>query len=92
MTPAAMGLHIEQASALGARLVFAPAQQIPAMPDEVLRAGLDRAWLVAGNAYELEMITRAHRPIDRGVERATHGRGDQGGVGERAAHGPTASR
>jgi len=52
----AMALHVEQASAIGARLVFAPAQQIPAMPDEVLRLGLDHAWVVAGNAYELEMI------------------------------------
>jgi adenosine kinase len=52
----AMALHIEQARALDARLVFAPAQQIPAMPDDVLRAGLDQAWLVAGNDYELEMI------------------------------------
>jgi len=52
----AMALHIEQAGTLGARLVFVPAQQIPALPDEVLRAGLDQAWLVAGNDYELEMI------------------------------------
>jgi adenosine kinase len=52
----AMALHIEQARLLGARLTFAPAQQIPAMPDEVLRAGLDQAWLVAGNDYELQMI------------------------------------
>ncbi len=52
----AMALHIEQARAVGARLVFAPAQQIPAMPDDVLRAGLDLAWLVAGNDYELELI------------------------------------
>jgi adenosine kinase len=52
----AMALHIEQAAMLGARLVFVPAQQIPALPDRVLRAGLDQAWLVAGNDYELEMI------------------------------------
>ena len=52
----AMALHVEQASALGARLVFAPAQQIPAIPDDALRRGLDRAWLVAGNDYEFEMI------------------------------------
>lgn len=51
-----MALHIQQAAALGARLIFAPAQQIPAMPDDVLRAGLDQAWLVAGNDYELQMI------------------------------------
>ncbi len=52
----AMALHIEQARTLGARLIFVPAQQIPAMPDDVLRAGLDQAWLIAGNDYELEMI------------------------------------
>jgi adenosine kinase len=52
----AMALHVEQASGLGARLVFVPAQQIPAMSDEVLRRGLDQAWLVAGNDYEFEMI------------------------------------
>jgi adenosine kinase len=52
----AMALHVEQAQTLGARLVFAPAQQIPAMPDEVLRRGLDQAWLIAGNDYEFEMI------------------------------------
>lgn len=52
----AMELHIEQAKTLGARLVFVPAQQIPALADDALRAGLDQAWLVAGNDYELEMI------------------------------------
>jgi adenosine kinase len=52
----AMALHIEQAQTLGARLVFVPAQQIPALPDDALRAGLGQAWLVAGNDYELEMI------------------------------------
>jgi adenosine kinase len=52
----AMALHIDQARELGADLVFAPAQQIPALPDEVLRAGLEQAWLVAGNDYEFEMI------------------------------------
>ena len=53
---AAMALHVEQARTLGARLVFVPAQQIPALPDGALRAGLEQAWLVAGNDYELEMI------------------------------------
>jgi adenosine kinase len=52
----AMALHVDQARALGARLVFVPAQQIPAMPDAVLRRGLDQAWLIAGNDYEFEMI------------------------------------
>jgi adenosine kinase len=52
----AMARHVDQARALGARLVFVPAQQIPAMPDAVLRRGLDQAWLIAGNDYEFEMI------------------------------------
>jgi len=54
--PDAMSLHIKQCHDLGARLVFAPAQQIPSLDDATLRAGLDGAWLVAGNDYELEMI------------------------------------
>lgn len=52
----AMSLHVEQAGALGARLIFVPAQQIPAMRDEDLRRGLEQAWLVGGNDYEFEMI------------------------------------
>jgi adenosine kinase len=52
----AMALHVEQARALGARLIFVPAQQIPAMHDDDLRRGLDQAWLVGGNDYEFEMI------------------------------------
>ena len=54
--PDAMAVHIAQATALRARLTFAPAQQIPSLSDATLRAGLDAAWLVAGNDYELEMI------------------------------------
>ena len=53
---AAMALHVEQAGALGARLIFVPAQQIPAMRDDDLRRGLEQAWLVGGNDYEFEMI------------------------------------
>jgi adenosine kinase len=53
---AAMALHVEQARSLGARLIFVPAQQIPAMRDDDLRRGLDQAWLVGGNDYEFEMI------------------------------------
>jgi adenosine kinase len=52
----AMALHVDQAQALGARLVFVPAQQIPAMPDTALRSGLEQAWLIGGNDYEFEMI------------------------------------
>ena len=54
--PDAMSAHIAQAQEMGARLVFAPAHQIPAIPDETLRAGLEAAWLVAGNDYEFELV------------------------------------
>ena len=63
--PDAMRAHTEQAVAGGHRLVFAPAQQLPALPDDMLAAGLDAAWLIAGNDYELEMIrSRSGRSID----------------------------
>ncbi len=56
--PDAMRVHTEQAVAGGHKLVFAPAQQLPSLPDETLMAGLDAAWLIAGNDYELELIRR----------------------------------
>ncbi|MGI8847403.1 MAG: carbohydrate kinase family protein [Candidatus Dormibacteria bacterium] len=63
--PTAMAAHIGQATALGAKLVFAPAQQIPSLPDETLIAGLDAAWLIVGNDYELELIRdRTGRDLD----------------------------
>ena len=54
--PAGMARHVAQAGELGAKLVFVPAQQIPSLPDAVLGEGLETAWLVAGNDYELELI------------------------------------
>src|ERR1035441_9003937 len=39
-----------------ARLLFAPAQQLPAMSEVTLRAGIEAAWMIAGNDYELELI------------------------------------
>jgi adenosine kinase len=54
--PDGMALHIAQARDLGAKLVFVPAQQIPSLPESTLRAGLDSAWMVVGNDYELELI------------------------------------
>ena len=62
---AAMALHVEQARALGARLVFVPAQQIPAMPDEVLRRGLEQAWLVGGQRLRVRDDPRPNRSVDR---------------------------
>jgi adenosine kinase len=63
--PDGMALHVEQSGRIGARLVFAPAQQLSSLSDEALRAGLDAAWLVVGNDYELEVI---HRRTGRDVE------------------------
>ena len=56
--PEGMGLHVAQASRLGAKLVFAPAQQLSSLSDETLVAGLDSAWLVVGNDYEFQLIQR----------------------------------
>jgi len=55
-SPDGMAAHIAQAREMGARLVFAPAQQIPSIGDDTLVAGLDAAWLVVGNDYELELV------------------------------------
>jgi len=64
--PDAMDVHTRQAVARQARLVFAPAQQLPALSDETLLAGLDAAWLVAGNDYELELVrSRTGRDVDQ---------------------------
>jgi adenosine kinase len=54
--PEAMAAHTSQAAEMGWRLVFAPAQQIPSLSDQALRRGLEAAWMVVGNDYELEMI------------------------------------
>jgi adenosine kinase len=54
--PDAMAAHIEQSAAMGARLIFAPAQQIPSLDDATLRSGLEAAWLVSTNAYEMELL------------------------------------
>lgn len=55
-SPDAMTAHLAQAQRLGARIVFAPAQQIPSLSGETLQAGLDAAWLVIGNDYEMELV------------------------------------
>ncbi|MBJ7594706.1 MAG: carbohydrate kinase family protein [Candidatus Dormibacteraeota bacterium] len=62
--PDGMALHVEQATRMGARLVFAPAQQLSSLTEQTLTAGLDAAWMVVGNDYELEVI---HRRTGRDV-------------------------
>jgi adenosine kinase len=86
--PDGMALHIAQARDMGARLVFVPAQQIPSLPAETLRAGLDAAWMVVGNDYEMELI-RSRTGVSAGDLRARGvlvalTRGDQGSE----LHGP----
>jgi adenosine kinase len=69
--PDGMAVHIEQACEIGAKLVFAPAQQIPAIADSTLRAGLDNAWLVVGNDYEIELVrNRTGRDVRALAERS----------------------
>jgi len=63
--PEGMAAHVEQAREMGARLIFAPAQQLPALDDATLLAGLDGAWLVVGNEYELELVrSRTGRDLE----------------------------
>lgn len=57
--PAAMAVHVQQAVACGLRLVFSPAQQLPRLSPEVLRRGIESAWLVVGNEYEMGLIEAA---------------------------------
>ncbi|MGA8014715.1 MAG: carbohydrate kinase family protein [Candidatus Dormiibacterota bacterium] len=69
--PDGMAAHIAQAREMGVKLVFAPAQQIPAIADSTLVAGLDAAWLVVGNDYELELVrNRVGRDIEALAERS----------------------
>ncbi len=70
-SPDGMAAHIEQTRDMGVRLVFSPAQQIPAISDSTLRAGLDAAWLVVGNDYELELVrNRTGLAVDAIAEHA----------------------
>ena len=70
-SPDGMEAHIAQARELGVKLVFAPAQQIPSIGDETLLAGLDSAWLVVGNDYELELVrNRTGRSVADLAERS----------------------
>ena len=84
--PAAMVAHIEQARSLGARLIFAPAQQIPALDDDTLRRGLDAAWMVIGNDYEFEML---HNRTGLDVDALRRGRADRIVAVTRGARGST---
>jgi adenosine kinase len=80
--PDGMARHIDQARSLGARLVFVPAQQIPSLSDATLQAGLDAAWMVVGNDYELELIRsrtgRSAEDLRRGGALVALTRGPEG--------------
>ena len=45
--------------------IFVPAQQIPAMPDAVLRRGLEQAWIVARQRLRVRDDPRADRAVHR---------------------------
>ena len=80
----AMALHVEQAGALGARLVFVPAQQIPAMRDDDLRRGLDAGMACRGQRLRVRDDPGANRSVDRLAQRGAHGRGHPRGRRQRA--------
>jgi adenosine kinase len=57
-TPMAMRRHSEEFAAAGVRLVYDPSQQVVTLGAEDLIAGIERAWAVIGNDYELAMIAQ----------------------------------
>ena len=61
----AMALHVEQAGALGARLIFAPAQQIPAMRDDDAPPRTRKGVACRGQRLRVRDDSRANRPVDR---------------------------
>lgn len=54
--PEAMHNGIKEAKELNMPYLFDPAQQIPALQDETLEAGVDGADIVIGNDYEIALI------------------------------------
>jgi adenosine kinase len=86
-SPDGMAAHIAQSREMGVKLVFAPAQQIPAISDATLGAGLDAAWLVVGNDYELELVrNRTGRSVEAIAEHAVVAL-TQGARGSQIHHG-----
>lgn len=77
--PAAMRRHAAEIAASGCRLVYDPSQQVISLPAEDLRAGVDVAWAVVGNDYELAMMAnKTGLTVDAIAERVplvvvTHG-------------------
>ncbi len=56
--PDAMRRHAAEIAGSGCRLVYDPSQQVVALPAEDIKAGVDAAWAVIGNDYELAMIAQ----------------------------------
>ncbi len=54
--PGAMKRLVRECRDRGARFVFDPAHQLPMMSAEDVMDSTDRAWIVIGNDYELELI------------------------------------
>ncbi len=56
--PNAMRRHAAEIASTGCKLVYDPSQQVVALPAEDIKAGVDAAWAVVGNDYELAMIAQ----------------------------------
>lgn len=54
--PEAMRRHAREVAEAGCRLIYDPSQQVVALPPADLVAGIEQAWAVIGNDYELAMI------------------------------------
>jgi adenosine kinase len=55
--PAGMVRHLNAAATLGAKLIYSPGQTLPALDDTDLQNGIDKAWMLICNDYEMELIS-----------------------------------
>lgn len=56
--PQAMSNHVEECRKTGTRFIYDPSQQIVRLDDKDLIAGVESAWIVIVNEYELEMLKK----------------------------------
>jgi len=55
-SPAGMTRHLKAVKKMGAKLTYSPGQTLPALDDDVLQFGIDEAWMLICNDYEMELI------------------------------------
>ena len=56
--PNAISRHIKDAIAMNTRLMFSPGQVLTALDDETLLLGVESAWLLICNDYEMSLIEK----------------------------------